>query len=142
MFSPSFMDVLFISLIIGVFLILIFCYVVFFRGKKTLFTNKEVSDIRSRFADLQKRANWDPRFVVLEGDKLLQLLLRKRGYSGDLGTMLKSAGKLFDNTQALWDAHKLRNRVAHELDVKIEPLQAKHSLAAYRQAFRNLGVDM
>ncbi len=136
------MDLFFLSILIGGLVLAFAIYVVFFRRRKTLFSEKEIDTLRSRFADLQKRANWDPRFVVLEGDKLLQLLLRKSGYSGDLGAMLKRAGKLFDNTQALWDAHKLRNRIAHELDIKVEPLQAKHSLAAYRKAFLTLGVDI
>ena len=96
--------------------------------------------IRDRFADLEKRVYWDPRFAVLEGDKLLDLLLRKRGYRGTLGEKLKKAGRDFPHIQDLWDAHKLRNQLAHELNVKIEPRDAKRSIMAYKKAFRVSGV--
>ncbi len=113
-----------------------------FRNRKPLFSDREPRDIRARFVDLEKRAHWDPRHSVLEGDKLLDLLLSKKGYKGPLGEKLKKAGKRFSNIQDLWDAHKVRNRIAHELDVKVEPRIASRCVAAYKKAYALCGVDI
>lgn len=110
--------------------------------RRVLFSQREVATIRDRFADMEKRVYWDPRHAVLEGDKLLDLLLQKRGYKGSLGEKLKRAQGQLSNIQDLWDAHKLRNRIAHELDVKVEPRDAKRALAAYRKAYRISGVQI
>lgn len=129
------------------FLIAAVCCIVFafyvrrFFRRGPLFTEKELLDLRSRFRDLEKRVYWDPRHAVMEGDKLLDLLLQKRGYRGSMADKLKRAGRQFSNIQDLWYAHKMRNRIVHELDVKIEPKQAKRFLASYKKAFRLSGVD-
>ncbi len=136
------MDSLFplLALVLGI-LIIGFLYR-FFARRRTLFTPRELSDLQSRFDDLEKRVYWDPRHAVMEGDKLLDLLLRKRGYKGTLGDKLKKAHKHFPQVQELWDAHKIRNRIAHELDVRVEPREAKRAITAYKTAYRQSGVDI
>ncbi len=131
-------------LIAIVLFLVIFCVFIYrtFRHRKPLFSERELDDIRARFIDLEKRVYWDPRHSVLEGDKLLDLLLSKKGYRGPLGEKLKKIGKQLPNIQDLWDAHKVRNRIAHELDVKIEPREAKRCVAAYKKAYALCGVDI
>ncbi len=114
----------------------------FFARRRILFTPRELSDLQSRFDDLEKRVYWDPRHAVMEGDKLLDLLLKKRGYKGTLGEKLKKAHKHFPQVQELWDAHKIRNRIAHELDVRVEPREAKRAITSYKKAYRQSGVDI
>lgn len=131
-------------LIATVFSLSVLCfgfYLLFFR-KRVLFSEQELFDIRERFADLEKRAYWDPRHAVLEGDKFLELLLRRNKFRGSVGDMLKKAGPLFPHIQELWDAHKLRNRVAHELNVTIQPKQAKKAISAFRRAYSALGLSV
>jgi hypothetical protein len=132
-----------LSLVVGlVTIVIIFLiYRRIFR-KRVLFSVKEVATIRDRFADMEKRVYWDPRHAVLEGDKLLDLLLQRRGFRGSLGEKMKRAQGHLSNIQDLWDAHKLRNRIAHELDAKVEPRDAKRALAAYRKAYRLSGVQI
>ncbi len=112
------------------------------RRRRQIFSKSELMVIRGRFKDLEKRVYWDPRHAILEGDKLLDLLLHKKGYHGTLGEKLKKADRNLDGIQELWDAHKLRNRIAHELDVKIDPRDAKRALASYRKAYHSWGVDL
>lgn len=114
----------------------------FLSRRRSLFTPQELVALQDRFADLDKRVYWDPRHAVMEGDKLLDLLLRKKGYTGSLGEKLKKAHKHFSHVQELWDAHKIRNRIAHELDVRIEPRDAKRSIASYKKAYRQSGIDI
>ena len=57
-----------------------------------------------------------------------------------MGERLKNASNLFSNRNGLWDAHKLRNRIAHESDVRVTYSDAQHALANFRQALKNLGA--
>lgn len=129
-----------IALVLGILLIA-FVYRWIAR-RRPLFTQKEIAGLQDRFNDLEKRVYWDPRHAVMEGDKLLDLLLKKRGYKGTLGEKLKKAHKHFPHVQELWDAHKIRNRIAHELDVRVEPRDAKRSIASYKKAYHESGVSI
>lgn len=133
--------VLAIAVVIGLFLLLFAIRLWLKRGP--LFSDEELRYVRERFADLDKRVYWDPKHAVLEGDKLLDLLLQRKGYRGSLGEKLKKAHKKFSNIQDLWDAHKIRNRVAHELKVRVEPRDAKRAVASYKGAYRqnNIVID-
>lgn len=115
-------------------------YIAFFR-KRVVFSLQDVEMIRTRFADLDKKLHWDPRFVVTEGDKLLNFLFKKLGYRGSLGDSLKKAGKQFSNEQDLWRAHKLRNSLAHELGANVDIKTARVALKAYRSAFEQCGIS-
>lgn len=129
-------------LVATLLLLVIFGFFVYraLRARKTLFTEAELKDIRARFFDLEKRVYWDPRHTILEGDKLLDLLLSRKGYRGTLGEKLKKVNRRLQNIQDLWDAHKVRNRIAHELGMRLEPREAKRHLASYRKAYRLCGV--
>jgi hypothetical protein len=76
----------------------------------------------------------------MEADKLLDKLMTKRGYQGSLGMKLKAAEKAFTDTNLVWRAHKLRNRLAHELDVKLMPHEVDYAMKGFRQAMRDLGL--
>jgi hypothetical protein len=82
----------------------------------------------------------DPAHSVIEADKLLDKVLTARGYIGSLGDKLKKAGPAFTNINDVWSAHKLRNRIAHELGVKISDDEAKSALKKYERALRDLGL--
>ncbi len=80
--------------------------------------------------------------AVIEADKLLDELLTKKGYKGSLGDKLKKAGPAFTNVNDVWSAHKLRNRLAHELDVKIGDNEGKAALRSFEKAYRDLGLHL
>lgn len=53
------------------------------------------------------------RIGILEADNLLADILRSKGYPGtDLGEMLMGAD--FKSINDAWEAHKIRNKIAHE----------------------------
>ncbi len=133
----------FLNVSISIAFFLLFCfgiYVAFFR-KRVIFSIQDVEMIRTRFADLDKKLHWDPRFVVMEGDKLLNFLFKKLGYKGMLGDSLKKAGKQFSHEQDLWRAHKLRNSLAHELGATVDIKAARAALKTYRSAFEQCGIS-
>lgn len=86
----------------------------------------------------------DPRtysMAVLNADKLLDKALSEMGVSGKtMGERMKKASDRFENPNAVWGAHKLRNQIAHENDFDIDYGQASRALAGFKQALKNLGA--
>lgn len=79
--------------------------------------------------------------AILNADKLVEQALKDRGVPGQtMGERLKSAKAQFTRLDALWNAHKLRNQVAHEPDVKISYDQARRALAGFKRALKDLGA--
>ncbi len=84
----------------------------------------------------------DLKVAILEADKLLNDALREAGVMGiQLGDRLKKANTgQIPNLNELWQAHKLRNQIAHEPNFKLKRDLAERSLAIYEEALKNLGV--
>lgn len=79
--------------------------------------------------------------VMLNADKLLDQALKQRGFKGDtMGERMKSAQSTWSSTNNVWTAHKLRNRIAHETDVRVEYDTVRRALAAYKQALKDVGA--
>lgn len=81
------------------------------------------------------------QLAVLNADKLLDQALKERGFKGDtMGDRMKSAQNTWSNANAVWGAHKLRNRIAHETDVTVTQADAKRALSSFKQALKDLGA--
>ncbi|MGB3945878.1 MAG: hypothetical protein WBK76_03515 [Candidatus Saccharimonadales bacterium] len=79
--------------------------------------------------------------AVLNADKLLDQALRQRGVKGDtMGERMKNAAGIWSNANTVWSAHKIRNRIAHEPDVRVGYDNARRALAAYKRALKDLGA--
>jgi hypothetical protein len=78
------------------------------------------------------------RIGILEADNMLADALREKGYAGaDVGEMLQSAN--FKSVQLAWDAHKVRNRIAHEGSLfTLTEREAKRAYALYEAVFREM----
>lgn len=100
--------------------------------------NEEWADILSHI-ESPNQSNWV--LAVIECDKILDGLLRERGFEGkDLGEMLKSEkGKNLRNLQDAWEGHKIRNRIAHEPGYVLTEREAKVAAAHYEALFKELG---
>lgn len=84
-------------------------------------------------------AGWN--MAVFEADKLLDHALKARGFNGDtMGERLKSARGSFMNNDSIWQAHKLRNRLAHEHDVPLNAIVVDKALRSFRAALKDLGA--
>ncbi len=80
----------------------------------------------------------DPVRKVMEADKVLDLALGKLGYTGSVADKLKKAGPRLKNLQAVWNAHKLRNTLAHETQASVTPQQAEAAVRALKVAVESL----
>ena len=83
----------------------------------------------------------DMKVAILEADKLLNEALRAAGMPGiQLGDRLKKIKpSQMPNLDDLWQAHKLRNQIAHEPGFKLKRDLAERALAIYKETLRNLG---
>jgi len=126
-------------LIVGLLLIAIVAYT--HRSGGAL--NKD--DYQSRWLGIETRLDKNNsstyQIVILDADKLLDKALRERRFRGEtMGARMKSAGGDWKNADHVWGAHKIRNRIAHETDVQLNYEIAARSLAAYKQALKDLGA--
>lgn len=89
---------------------------------------------------LEKESESDFKMAVIEADNLFDDLLKKIGYQGDdMGERLKQITKAqLANIDELWDAHKMRNRIAHEPDFKLTKFQAERAVEIYQKAMEDL----
>ena len=81
--------------------------------------------------------------AVINADNLLDEALRKRRFKGKtMGERLVSAQHELTDNDAVWYAHKLRNRLVHETDVKLKQGDVKKALVGIRQALKDLGAGI
>ncbi len=79
--------------------------------------------------------------AVIDADKLLDSALKKRHFKGKtMGERLVSAQRFINDNDSVWYAHKLRNRLVHEPDVRLKEAEAKQALGGFRQALKDLGA--
>lgn len=81
------------------------------------------------------------QLAILNADKLLDMALRERGIAGNsLGERLKNNPRLFKDVNAVWNAHKLRNRIAHEHDMTVSKKTVDGALQSFKAALRDVGA--
>lgn len=111
-------------------------------GRRTGHVNKEL--VHQRWQVIQSMNSGSGsslRDAVAEADKLLDYVMRQSGYSGEtMAERLKRAQVHLSNRNAVWEAHKLRNALAHEFTFDLVPKQAHEAVAAYYQALKDLGA--
>jgi hypothetical protein len=79
--------------------------------------------------------------AIIDADKLLDEALKKRHFKGKtMGERLVSAQRSLSDNDAVWYAHKLRNRLVHENNVKLKKHHVQKALAGFRQGLRDLGA--
>lgn len=78
----------------------------------------------------------DPSRRVLEAENILERVFRDIGYQGTFGEKLKRMQKTLPNIDAVWHAHKLRNRIAHEPGICMREEEAKEAISAFERALK------
>lgn len=124
--------------------ILLICLEIFFvlRKRRKRFSQKEIAFLVSEWESILKRVPVEPRYAILDADKLLDYVLKKRGYVGTLGEKLKKSEKCFSNINEIWNAHRLRNRVVHEVGFKVTEKEIRNALNIIRRGLVDLGVEL
>ncbi|MDO8515664.1 MAG: hypothetical protein Q7S28_00240 [bacterium] len=80
------------------------------------------------------------KLALFEADAILNEALRLGGYPGaTLGERLKIVdASQISNLEAIWAAHKLRNRLAHEPSLELTTEDIRTALRAFQAALREL----
>ncbi len=140
-----------ISIIILIGIIIVFYKIIRLRRKEItaladFFKKEEMPEVRlNRWDEIQKRSDSDNsadwKMAIIEADALMDEIFQNIGYKGEnLGERLKSVEPSdFDNLQNIWEAHKTRNRIAHEGDkFELTKEEAKNTLEKYKKALKEL----
>jgi len=105
-------------------------YRIFRFGKK--FISKIIDHVVDNVRDMPAAQK------VLEYDKVLDKVLWELGYEGSLGDKMKQHGSWFADQNAIWDAHKQRNKLAHEVGYELDEKTAKKIAHTYEREIENL----
>ncbi|MBR0431636.1 hypothetical protein IJK16_01395 [Candidatus Saccharibacteria bacterium] len=138
------MDWSVVSLLIAIIVVGIFIFVAILMTQKRGYTF-DVAEYQTDFLSIEnslvKENRQSYNMCVVEADKLLDKALCEMGASGKtMGDRLKHTGGKFSQLNSVWHAHKLRNQIAHEHGFNLEYNQARHALAVYKQALKDLGA--
>jgi len=81
--------------------------------------------------------------AIINADKLLDEALKRRRFKGKtMGERMVAAQRELSDNDGAWFAHKLRNRLVHEADVKLKETDVKKALIGIRQALKDLGASL
>lgn len=84
-------------------------------------------------------AEW--KVGIMEADKLLEEVLEEHGYHGDtLGERLRDAEGKLRTLGSAWEAHKVRNQIAHEGGFELTKRSTRDCIAKYGMVFEEMHV--
>jgi hypothetical protein len=111
------------------------------KGRKNL----DVDHYRVKWLAIEQQLKRDEvasySLAVLNADKLLDYALKERGLKGEtMADRLKSAKDIFSSRNDVWAAHKLRNKIAHEPDVRVTYEAARHAIGNFKRALKDVGA--
>lgn len=105
----------------------------------------DVEKYRLKWLGIEKQLSADDvsacQMAVMNADKLLDQALKDRGTAGQtMGERMKAATNSWSDANSVWQAHKLRNQIAHEPDVRVSYNDARRALAGFKRALKDLGA--
>ncbi len=133
-----------VTFIIAILIVAVFIFIaILLTGKHGYHFDIEV--YQTRFLTIENKLKQDNpatfMTTIIEADKLLDKALVEMGVPGKtMGDRLKRSGDKFEDINAVWRVHKLRNAIAHETDLEIGYKQASNALVIYKQALKDLGA--
>ena len=82
----------------------------------------------------------DWKLAVIDADNIIDEIIKRIGYQGtSFGERLMQIEPSdFDNLQNVWEAHKIRNRIAHEAGYAFNQNEARQAVALFEKALKEL----
>jgi len=92
----------------------------------------------TRHINSTREAEW--KFAVIEADKIVDETLKNAGFAGEtLGERLMNIDRSqLETLESLWTAHKIRNRLAHDMNYFLRYAEAKRAVDMYEKTLREL----
>ncbi|MEK7509767.1 MAG: hypothetical protein AAB605_03580 [Patescibacteria group bacterium] len=117
-----------------------------FRKRAHTVEAKDVPQTQLRWNRIMEHANSDDehkwRLAILEADIMLSELLDLQGYKGEtMADKMKQVNRAnFNSIDDAWEAHKVRNRVAHEgIEYALTEREKNRVIGLYARVFREFG---
>ena len=108
-----------------------------FGRRRSGLDSKYYRDRWAKIEQVQKMGEAGWQVAIIQADKLLDQALKQRGFSGEtMGDRLKSSHA----GDKVWAAHKVRNRIAHEPDIKLSSITVNQALRGFKQGLKNVGA--
>ena len=82
----------------------------------------------------------EPTKQIIEAEKVFTTAWKWRGVTGTFAQQWKQVGSGFRNEQAVWNAHKLRNRIVHESGAVADTKDAAFVTKEYGKVLNQMGV--
>lgn len=133
-----------IAFVVAILIVAVLIFVaMLLTGKRGYTFNKKA--YQAKFLEIENKLKKEnpASYVstVINADKLLDKAMMEMGVAGKtMGDRLKKCGDRFTNLNGVWQAHKLRNAIAHESDVEVSYKRAYNALQFYKQALKDLGA--
>lgn len=130
---------LILSLVGGLFVLLLIALVYVKRIPKKLKTDKYTDDWKVLQAMCRDKKTWPD--AIKHADRLLDKALRRRKFRGkSTGERLASAQRKFSNNDAVWFSHNLYKKILDHPDVSLKEADVRTALVGFRQGLRDLGA--
>lgn len=90
--------------------------------------------------DMPDESSW--HLAIIEADKFFDSVMNRLGYSGDnFSERLKQIHTTeVSNLNDIWQAHRVRNSLSHDVSFTISQDDARRTVGAYERAMKDLDV--
>ena len=101
---------------------------------------RTVNEWQNILAKARSEDENERKFAIIAADTLIDKILALAGYQGEnLGERLKKIESSdLDSLNDLWEAHKIRNKIAHEAGFRLYPEETMRAISRYEMALREL----
>lgn len=120
----------------------VLAFYVFLKAGTKKLTSSHQQFIKKQWTLVTEESFDNMHSAILDADKLLGHVLELLGITGSVGEQLKKSDGLFRSIDAVWSAHKVRNKIAHEIGVKISEKEGKKVLGDFKKALNDLGAKL
>ena len=117
-------------------LLLVVLALALWKSRRRHIAKKDAERLWRQWGEVQRLPDLHRR--VLDAEKVVESALTMLGYRGTFAEKLKVAGPRFSQLEALWAAHKLRNRIAHEMGIALQEQEVARTLRAFERALNDL----
>lgn len=111
-------------LTIFILILLLWIYFLFFYNSKKKLTKKEITYYKtlSKEVSIKSISNKEK---IITFDKIYHDILKKSGYKWTFWEILKKKPIIIQDLNSIWELHKLRNKLVHEVEFNEEKLLEK-----------------
>ncbi len=115
--------------------------------RKSFLAQSDKETVQRKWQDIQQLIHLGGesrnKHAVLEADKLVDFTLKKMEIKGDkMADRMKASQDRFssyDIYSDMWEAHKCRNKIVHEIEHELLHHEAKKNILRFEKTLRDLG---